>query len=406
MPRKTAPPRGQKRATKSVTGRPAVSTPRRAEPRVSEFPRGKSGVSEPRRSVNRPPTNRAGQAAPAPTDPIEQLYARGLTDGLPVVPPTRERVQRALDALGRPADELIALVPPNYGRATVEKIAINAVMAGCRPEYLPVVMAAVEAVCDEAFDLHGVSATTNAPAPLVIVNGPIRLALDINCGAGVFGPGWRANATIGRALRFVCVNLGGAVPGVVSMSTLAHPGRYTYCIGEREEASPWESLAVEHGFAPTDDTVALLAADAPITVYDQRSRTAPDLCATIAATMAVIENHKMTHWGDTLLVLSPEHAAIIAGDGWHKADVRRFLFERLRRPVRELVPGKNGGDGLPEHVLRKFADPEHDATLIPKFREPENIKVVVAGGSAGRFSAVVAGWSFSKGSNLVMRRIR
>jgi hypothetical protein len=203
MPRKTAPPRGQKRATKSVTGRPAVSTPRRAEPRVSEFPRGKSGVSEPRRSVNRPPTNRAGQAAPAPTDPIEQLYARGLTDGLPVVPPTRERVQRALDALGRPADELIALVPPNYGRATVEKIAINAVMAGCRPEYLPVVMAAVEAVCDEAFDLHGVSATTNAPAPLVIVNGPIRLALDINCGAGVFGPGWRANATIGRALRFV-----------------------------------------------------------------------------------------------------------------------------------------------------------------------------------------------------------
>src|SRR6266849_8563039 len=267
----------------------------------------------------------------SPVDPdlghaIESLYARGVTDGLPVVPPTRALVERAVAASGREAGELVALVPPNYGRATVEKIAINAVMAGCRPEYLPVVIAAVEAVCDEAFDLHGVSATTNAPSPLVIVNGPIRGPLEINSGAGVFGSGWRANATIGRAVRLVCVNLGGARPGVVSMSTLAHPGRYTYCIGEHEEASPWESLAVEHGFAADDSTVALLAADAPITVYDQRSRTAPDVLATIAASMAVIEHHKMTHWGDTLLVLSPEHAAVVAGDGWSKADVRRFLF--------------------------------------------------------------------------------
>src|SRR5467141_4532014 len=134
------------------------------------------------------------------TDPFETLYARGVTDGLPVIPPTRERVERAVAASGRAADELIALVPPNFGRATVEKIAINAVMAGCRPEYLPVVLAAVEAVCDEAFDLHGVSATTNAPAPLVVVNGPIRGPLEINSGAGVFGSGWRANATIGRAV--------------------------------------------------------------------------------------------------------------------------------------------------------------------------------------------------------------
>ena len=339
-------------------------------------------------------------------DPIEDLFERGVTDGLPVVPPTRERVERAIGAAGRAADELIGLVPPNYGRATVEKIAVNAVMAGCRPEYLPVVLAAVEAVCDEAFDLHGVSATTNAPAPLIVINGPIRKALDVNCAAGVFGSGWRANATIGRALRLVCVNVGGARPGVVSMSTLAHPGRYTYCIGEHEEASPWESLAVEHGFAPTESTVALLAADAPITVYDQRSRTAPDLLATMAGTLAVVEHHKMTHWGDTLLVLSPEHAAVVAGDGWSKADVRRFLFERLQRPVHELIPGHNGGDGLPEHVLRKFADPARDTTPIPKFRAPEHIKVLVAGGTAGRFSAVVPGWTFSKGSNLVLRRIR
>ena len=338
-------------------------------------------------------------------DAIEELYARGVTDGLPVVPPTRERVAQAVAASGRDGDELIALVPPNYGRATVEKVAVNAIMAGCRPEYLPVVLAAVGAVCDDAFDLHGVSATTNAPAPLLVLNGPVRGRLDVNCGAGVFGSGWRANATIGRAVRLVCVNLGGARPGVVSMSTFAHPGRYTYCIGEHEEASPWESLAVEHGFAPTDSTVAVLAADSPITVFDQRSRTAPDLLATIAGSMAVIEHHKMTHWGDTLLVLSPAHARIVADDGWSKADARQFLWGRLRRPVSELVPGRDGGDGLPEHVLRKFADPARDATLIPKFRAPDNIKLLVAGGTAGRFSAVVAGWTFSKGSSLVIRRI-
>jgi hypothetical protein len=338
-------------------------------------------------------------------DAIESLYARGVTDGLPVVPPTRRLVERAVAASGREAGELVALVPPNYGRATVEKIAINSVMAGCRPEYLPVVIAAVEAVCDEAFDLHGVSATTNAPSPLVIVNGPIRSALEINSGAGVFGPGWRANATIGRAVRLVCVNLGGAKPGAVSMSTLAHPGRYTYCIGEHEEASPWASLAVEHGFAPEQNTVALLAADAPLGVYAQRSRTPEDLLPTIAASMAVVSHHKMTHWGDTLLVLSPEHAKIFGDAGWKKDDVRGWLHDRLRWPVRELLPGREGGEGLPEHVLTKFRDPSRETAMIPKFRSPENIKLVVAGGTAGRFSAIVPGWTFSKGSNLVFRRI-
>ncbi len=338
-------------------------------------------------------------------DAIEALYARGVTDGLPVVPPTPSRVARAVEASGRPASDLIALVPPNYGRATVEKIAVNAVMAGCLPEYLPVVIAAVEAICEEAFDLHGVAATTNAPAPLLIVNGPIRSALDINSGAGVFGPGWRANATIGRAVRLICVNLGGARAGVVSMSTLGHPGRYTYCIAEREEANPWESLAVEHGFAPGESTVAVLAADAPLGVYDHRSRTAPDLLATIAGSLAVVSNHKSTHWGDTLLVLSPEHARTIAEDGWDKAKVRQFLYERLQRPVRDLLPGKDGGEGLPEHVARKFRDPEHEETRIPKFRSPENLKIVVAGGTAGRFSAIVPGWTFPKASSLVIKKI-
>jgi hypothetical protein len=250
-----------------------------------------------------------------------------------------------------------------------------------------------------------VSATTNAPSPLVIVNGPIRAELEINSGAGVFGPGWRANATIGRAVRLVCVNLGGAKPGDVSMSTLAHPGRYAYCIGEHEEESPWESLAVEHGFASDQSTVALLAADAPLGVYAQRSRTPDDLMPTIAASMAVISHHRMTHWGDTLLVLSPEHAKILGDAGWKKADVRRWLHERLQWPVRELIPGRDGGEGLPAHVLGKYRDPDRETTRIPKFRAPEHIKVMVAGGTAGRFSAIVPGWTFSKGSNLVFRRI-
>jgi hypothetical protein len=343
---------------------------------------------------------------PAPTDHVEELHARGVTDGLPVVAPTRERVRLAVAASGRSPDELVGLVPPNYGRATVEKIAINAVMAGCRPEYLPVVVAAVEAVCDDAFDLHGVAATTNAPAPLLVVNGPVRQALGINCAAGLFGPGWRANATIGRALRLVCRNLGGARAGVVSMSTLAHPGHYTYCIGEHEEVSPWTSLAIEHGFAPGENVVAVLAADAPLGVYDRLSRTAGDLLTTIAGSLAVIVNHKMTHWGDTLLVLGPEHARTIADDGWSKADIRRFLHDRLRWPVRELVPGRNGGEGLPEHVLAKFPDPLREETPVTKFRSAENIKIVVAGGTAGRFSAIVPGWTFAKASRLVFRRIQ
>ena len=340
-----------------------------------------------------------------PADPYEALYARGVTDGLPVVPPTRARVAAAVAASGRPGEALVALVPPNFGRATVEKIAINAVMAGCRPEYLPVVVAGVEAMCDEGFDLHGVSATTNFPSPLFIVNGPLRKRLDVNCGPGLFGPGWRANATIGRALRLIAVNLGGAIPGVVSMSTMAHPGRYTYCIGEAEEESPWESLAVEHGFDPGDSVIAAFAGEAPHGVYDHMSRTARDLLITISKSLEVISHHKSTHHGDTVVVLSPEHARTIADDGWDKAAMRDFLWTRLRKPVRELVPGVDGGEGLPAHVLAKFPRPETDETLIAKFREPGNLKFVVAGGTAGRFSAVIPGWTFPKSSRMIWRKI-
>ena len=178
-------------------------------------------------------------------DEIEGFFERGVTDGLPVVPPTRTRVDAMLAATPRDRHHVVAEVPPNMGRATVEKIAVNAVMAGCRPDYFPVVLAIVEAACDPVFNLHGQSGTTNAASPLIIVNGPIRQRLGVNCAGGVFGPGYRANATIGRALRLIMINLGGTRAGQISMSTMGHPGRYTYCIGEYEEASPWEPLHAE-----------------------------------------------------------------------------------------------------------------------------------------------------------------
>ncbi|HEY4909549.1 MAG TPA: thioredoxin, partial [Methylomirabilota bacterium] len=339
-------------------------------------------------------------------DEQEAMFARGWSDGLPLVPPTEERVLRMLDGTARDPQEVLGLVPPALAAATVEKIAINAVMAGCRPEYLPVVIAGVEAMCDDAFDLHGVSATTNFHSPLFIVNGPARTALDINCAAGVFGPGWRANGTIGRALRLIVANVGGASARTMSMSTMAHPGRYTYCMGEHEEQNPWDSLAVEHGFSPGDSTVAAFAGEAPHGVYDHQSRTAKDLLITISKSLEVISHSKSTHHGDTLLVFSPEHARTIAGDGWSKADMREFLWHRLRKPVSELIPGVDGGEGLPARVLAKFPRAESDSTLIPKFREPANLKFVVAGGTAGRFTAVIPGWTFPKMSRLVIKAVR
>jgi hypothetical protein len=176
-------------------------------------------------------------------------------------------------------------------------------------------------------------------------------------------------------------------------------------MGEHEEENPWDSLAVEHGFAPGDSTVAAFAGEAPHGVYDHQSRTAKDLLITISKSLEVISNSKSTHHGDTLVVLSPEHARTIAGDGWSKTDMRDFLWHRLRKPVSDLIPGADGGEGLPAHVLAKFPSPETDSTLVPKFREPANLKFVVAGGTAGRFSAVIPGWTFPKMSRLVIKKV-
>ncbi len=329
-------------------------------------------------------------AAPA-MDELESWFEKGVTDGLPVIPPTRERVERMLGGSARDRAELVGEVPPNYGRATIEKIAINAVMAGCRADYLPVVLAAVEAACDPAFALHGMSTSTHFSAPLIVVNGPIRGRIGMNCSFGVFGPGFRANATIGRALRLIMINLGGAKPGETSMSTFGHPGRYTYCIGEFEEASPWPPLSVERGIPVGQSAVTLFAGEAPHGISDHASRTARELAGSIGWSMSGLWNIKhFPLYSHTMLVVGPEHARTLADEGWSKEDLKRHLHETVRLPFWKLLPEADNGEGT-NLRFGKGAKPRPD-DLISKFPSPAELHIVVAGGTAGRFSMAIPGW--------------
>lgn len=285
-------------------------------------------------------------------DLIEVCYENGWTDGLPVVPPTLERVERMLSATDRDPDELIAAVPPKWGRATVEKVAINAVMAGCKPAYLPLILTAVEAMTAEQFNLHGVQVTTSHVGPMFVVNGPIRKQLEINDGFNLFGQGWRANATIGRALRFVCTNIGGALPGELDRAAFGHAGKYTCCIAEKEEASPWNAMHVDRGFQAEDSTVTVFAAAGPQTVNDHGSNTAEGILNTISENIAAPGNSS----GETLLVIGVEHAKTISEDGFSKADIRRYIADTTKR------------------------------------YSEEELLVMVAGGPAGRWTIAVPGW--------------
>jgi hypothetical protein len=324
-------------------------------------------------------------------DDLEIWFDKGVTDGLPVVPPSRARVEQMLAASARARADLVGEVAPNYGRATVEKVAINAVMAGCRPEYFPVVLAAVEAACDPSFNLHGVSTSTHFSGPLIIAHGPIRTRIGLNCSFGVFGPGYRANATIGRALRLVMINVGGARPGETSMSTFGHPGRYTYCIGEHEEASPWPPYHASRGLAATESAVTVFAGEAPHGISDHASRTARALAGSLGWSMACLWNAKhFPLYSHTMLVVGPEHARTLADDGWSKDDLVRHIFETVRVPYGRLGPADDNGEGT-NLRFAKGGEPAPDEP-IPKFPSPEELHVVVAGGTAGRFSMAIPGW--------------
>jgi hypothetical protein len=341
-------------------------------------------------------------------DPFEFMFDQGLTDGLPVVPPTPERVIRMLSGTRRDAQEIVGTCPPNYAPVTVEKIAINAVMAGCKPEYLPVVIAAFEAVSTPEYDLHGVTATTYGATPIIVVNGPIRHKLGMNMGINVFGQGNRANATIGRAIKLIVRNLGGGRPGEIERACFGSGSKYTCCFAEFEEKSPWEPLHVERGFNRGDSVVTCFGLEGgPHQIADQTSRTARAVVGSIGLGLESSWHPKTHNLGDVLLVISPEHVDTIWHDRWGKEDIRRRIQEITARPLRELLPTEDyGGLGaLPEHQKRERTEAELDK-LIPKFQSTRSIHIAVAGGPAGKWSAMFGTWaSGTYGSVPVSRKI-
>ena len=318
-------------------------------------------------------------------DPVEAAFARGWTDGLPVIPPTEERVARMLEGTDLPPDRVVCTVPPELAECTVEKVAINAVMAGCRPEYLPVVLAAVEAAAGSGFNIHGVSATTYFTGPVLVVNGPVRKRIGMNSGINVLGQGNRANLTIGRALNLVVRNVGGARPGGVDQATFGSPGKLSFCFPEDEEGSPWDSLAVERGFSPGESTVTLFAGHGPIEIMDQKSRTPESLAATFALQLRMVGHPKLAGMTEAIVVVSPEHVRLFREAGWTKARLREEIGSLLTFPTSEMVAGAGGvAEGLPGWLTAKQQE-------VMKFG-PEGLWFVHAGGDAGGFSAVISGW--------------
>ncbi|MBI2907644.1 MAG: hypothetical protein HYX92_08325 [Chloroflexi bacterium] len=310
-----------------------------------------------------------------------------LTDGLPIVPPTVEGIRAALAYVDRDPADLVATIPPRHGQATVESIAVNAVMAGCLPSYLSVVITAVEAISDSAFNLHGVQTTTHPAGPLVIVNGPLAKELGVNCGAGALGPGYRANATIGRAIRLILMNIGGARPGELDKATLGHPGKYSYCLAENEVQSPWEPLRIELGFQPEDSCVTVVPAEAPHNINDHFGTTAEGILTMVAGVMAQVGANDWYYDGcRPLLILCPEHAATIAGDGFSKADVKRFLCGHARLPLGRWS-AENIAGRFRDHWPDRYAAVSED-TEVSLLREPDDLIVIVAGG-AGKHSIYV-----------------
>lgn len=335
----------------------------------------------------------------ADEDDQEAMFERGWSDGLPLVPPTEERVLRMLDGTTRDPQEVVGLVPPALAPATVEKIAINAVMAGCKPEYLPVVLAAVEAVLDERFAMHGVLATTMFVGPVVIVNGPVRRQIGMNAKGNALGQGNRANLAIGRALQLVIRNIGEGRPREVDRATLGNPGKLSYCFAEDEEGSCWEPLSVERGVRPGVSAVTVFAGFGLQGVVDQKSRDPESLARSMAESLKALHNVKLAPACDALLVICPEHERTFRTAGWSKARLHDELYRLCEIPGEEVMAGTRGiAEGGPASLAGK---------TVNKFR-PGGLLIVRAGGDAGMFSGIIGGWSAGgeRGSIPVTREVR
>ena len=357
-------------------------------------------------SENSPLRARRIEIAPA-DDVHEFLFDQGFTDGLPVVPPTPERVLRMIEGTPRDSQDVVAKIAPNYAPATVEKIAVNAVLAGCKPEYLPVVIAAVEAICTTEFNIHGVNATTMGASPVLVVNGPIRERIGMNMRLGVLGQGTRANAAIGRAVRLAVRNLGGARPGGTERSTLGSPMKFTMCFAEWEERSPWPPLHVERGFDVDDSVVTAFAmSSGPVLCVDQSSRTAKQLAGSFALSLEAAHHVRAHNASDALLVVSPEHVDTLIRDRFTKDDIREHVQRVTARPLSELISDDDVGGGLPRRRFEAMSE-EQRSRRVPKFASKDNVHIIVAGAEAGKFSGIFHGWAGGEiGSIPVSRKIQ
>lgn len=315
--------------------------------------------------------------APDDFDAINRLYRdRRWSDGLPIVPPTLERVERMLRHTPRARSEIVAKIAPGFGAASVERIAINAVLAGCDPEYLPVLIAATGAVAAPEFNLQGIQATTNPVAVWVIVNGPLAERLGVNGTFNCLGQGTWANATIGRALRLILQNVGGALPGEMDRATHGQPGKYSFCCAENEQANPWETLHVERGHARDSSTVTVVGAEGTMNM-NTHTKDAGELVRATAETMMHPPSNEYTHGGEPWLILSPEHAEILARAGLTKADFKRRLWESSKLPASRMTE---------KDLLRVLDSRTAELgaigpdTLLPICPAPEDIGIIVAGG--------------------------
>jgi hypothetical protein len=331
-------------------------------------------------------------------DPFEALHDRGLTDGLPVVPPTPERVVAMLEHTSRDPQDLVGAIPPYGGRATVEKVAVNAVMAGCEGHELPVVLAAVEAVCDEAFAMHGLLATTHPAGPVIVVSG----RPGFHSGVNVLGQGDRASMTTGRALQLVVRNVGGGRPGVEDRATHGQPGKLGMCFAERlDETAPWPGLAQDRGVPEGEAGVTVMALEAPRVIVDQLARDPDGLCASLAMALENVSTPRLRLAFDAMLLVGPEHGRIFKEAGWSRERVQQRLHELTHSPAGSLVRGAGGSpEGLEPHWV---TDPEMP---VAKFAAPDRILLAYAGGDAGLFSMVFGGWAAGEiGSAPVTRSI-
>jgi len=314
------------------------------------------------------------------------MRERGWSDGLPLIPPTAARVERMLAYCDRPWDQPVAKMAPRYGEATPLRLAANAVMAGCRPEYFPLLVLAIEAMCEEPFNLYAIQATTHLCAPLVVVNGPVAKELDINSGHNAFGPGWQANATIGRAIRLALVNIGGAIPGSGDMSTFGAPSKFSYLAAENEAASPWQPLHVERGIPREASAVTVIGAECPHNVNDHESITAEGILTTIAGTLVGTGTNDIYYESQPLIVMGPEHARTVADGGYSKAGAKRYIHEHAHLPL-----GRFSKENIERRMRvtwkEKYATAGMDAPVY-MVQRPEDILIAVIGG-AGKHSAVI-----------------